>query len=99
MKHLDNIGTTLVNTVINRGIFQGIININFAVFNFTPTDDGVIDLDPTIACRLRMDRSCALQLRDTLDDLLKQIEKMEANPTPETKLESGTKPKKRVEVN
>lgn len=101
MKVSDNVGITFVNTVMNRGVFNGIINLNLGVFNFTPADDGSIDFDPVIAARLRMDEAAAAQIRDTLDDLLKQIARMRDTPQPaETPEEVVSKPsKKRVAVN
>lgn len=78
MKPADTIGCTFVNTVIGRGIFNHVINLSFGVFNFTPADDGKIDLDPVVACRLRMDKNCAVQLRDALNDLLTLVEEAEA---------------------
>ena len=78
MKSMDNVGVTFVNTVVNRGIFNGVINVSFAVLNFTPGDDNkTIEPDPVIAARLRMDKICARQLRDVLTDLLDMIEKAE----------------------
>lgn len=79
MKSNDTIGVTFVNTVIGRGILGGVVNLSFSVFNFTPSEDGkIVDLDPTIACRLRMDKTCAAQLRDVINELLATIEKAEA---------------------
>lgn len=79
MKPADTIGCTFVNTVIGRGIFNHVINLSFGVFNFTPSEaDGKIDLDPVVACRLRMDKACAVQLRNALNDLLTLVEEAEA---------------------
>ena len=78
MKVADQVGVTFVNTVVNRGIFNGVINLSFGVLNFTPSEDGqTIEPDPVIAARLRMDKICARQLRDVLSDLLDMIEKAE----------------------
>lgn len=101
MKVADNIGVTFVNTVVNRGIFNDIVNLNLGVFNFTPAEDNTIDFDPVINCRLRMDMACAEQLRNTLDTLLQQAAQMKASPQPEEKHEEvASKPsKKRVAVN
>lgn len=80
MKNQDNVSVTFVNTVVGRGILNGVINLSFGVFNFTPSEDGKeVDVDPTIACRLRMDKVCAIQLRDVMNDLLAVIEKSEAS--------------------
>lgn len=84
MKSNDEVGVTFVNTVIGRGVLNGVVNLSFSVFNFTPTEDGQVDLDPTIACRMRMDRICATQLRDVMNDLLAALDRAEheATPTP-----------------
>ena len=79
MKSVDEAGVVFVNTVVGRGILNGVINLSFSVFNFTPTDDGKVDVDPAIACRLRMDKICATQLRDVMNDLLAVIEKAETD--------------------
>ena len=79
MRVVDEVGVTFVNTVIGRGILNGVINLSFGVFNFTPTDDGKVDVDPAVACRLRMDKVCATQLRDVMNDLLAIIEKAEVD--------------------
>lgn len=80
MKSADTVGTTFINTVIGRGILNGVINLSFGVFNFTPDDNGRVDLDAVVACRLRMDKICATQLRDTLNDLLAAIAEAERTP-------------------
>lgn len=80
MKTQDEIGIVFANTVIGRGILNGVINLSFSAFNFTPTDDGKqVDLDPVVVSRLRMDRICATQLRDVMNELLASIEKAEAD--------------------
>lgn len=98
MKSNDQVGCTFVNAVVGRGILNGVINLSFSVFNFTPSDNGeVVDVDPTIACRLRMDKACATQLRDVMNNLLTLIEEQEAagkvidNETPKPE---GVMPKK-----
>lgn len=79
MNSSDEVGVTFVNTVVGRGILNGVINLSLSVFNFTPSANGEsVDLDPTIACRLRMDRVCAAQLRDVLTEFLSQIEQVES---------------------
>lgn len=78
MRSLDEVGVTFVNTVIGRGVLNGNVNLSFSVFNFTPSDDGkTVELDPVVAVRLRMDKVCATQLRDVMNELLATIEKAE----------------------
>ena len=80
MKSQDNVSVVFVNTVVGRGVLNGVINLSFSVFNFTPSDDGKeVEVDPAIACRLRMDKACATQLRDVMVDLIAQIEQAEQN--------------------
>lgn len=76
MKSNDAVGVTFVNSVVGRGILNNVVNLSFSTFNFTPTDE-VVDPDPVISCRLRMDKTCAYQLRQVLDDLIKLIEEKE----------------------
>jgi hypothetical protein len=79
MKILDTVGCTFVNTVIGRGSLNGVINLSFATFNWTPSDDGSrVDPDPAVSCRLRMDKMCAVQLRDVMNELIQSIEEAEA---------------------
>ena len=96
MKSMDQVGVTFVNTVVGRGILNGVVNLSFGVLQFTPSDDGkTVEPDPVIASRLRMDKMCARQLRDVLNDLLEMIDKAEHEavehmngadePHPETK--------------
>ena len=83
MKSEDAVGTIFVNTVVGRGSLNGVINVSFSTFNFTPNDEGQIDVDPVISCRLRMDKMCAAQLRDVMNELLATIEKAEQNIAPD----------------
>jgi hypothetical protein len=77
MKTKDDVGVEFVNAVVGRGTYNGVVNLSFSTFNFTPDDKGNVELDPVISVRLRMDRACAAQLRDVLNDLFASIEKME----------------------
>jgi hypothetical protein len=61
-----------VNQVVGSGHMNGVANITFAVAQFTPRGEGVVDPDPTINCRLRMDLFCVQQLRDACDVILEQ---------------------------
>ena len=74
MKATDTTGVTFINTVLGRGHLCGIANIQLGVFNFSNDQNGDVTLDPSVACRLRMDYNCARQLRDSLDSLLKDME-------------------------
>lgn len=78
MKSLDNVGVTFVNMVVGSGTLNGVVNLSFGVYQFTPSEDSAtVDTDVVIASRLRMDRMCALQLRDTLNNLFASVEKAE----------------------
>lgn len=94
MKSADNLGVIFVNTVVGRGILNGVINLSFGVFNFTPDENGQIDADPAINCRLRMDKICATQLRDSMSELLAAIEKAEQSSTVGVSSETETRPEK-----
>ena len=75
MKTTDDVGVTFVNTVIGRGILNGIINLSFGVLLFTPDEEGnKVDPDLVVATRLRMDEVCARQLHETLGELLQAID-------------------------
>lgn len=78
MKSQDNVEIIFANTVIGRGVLNNVVNLSLAAFNFTPSDDGTkVDADPVIVCKLRMDKVCAKQLRDVMNDLIKLIEESE----------------------
>jgi hypothetical protein len=74
MKATDNTGVTFINTVLGRGHLSGVINIQLGVFNFSNDEKGDVTLDPSVACRLRMDYNCARQLKESIDSLLKDME-------------------------
>lgn len=97
MKTQDNIGVVFVNTIVGRGTLNGVVNLSFGTFNFTPSDDGkVVDIDPVISCRLRMDKICLKQLRDVADELLSIVEKADSHMEPGAPIE-GLLPKQRPE--
>lgn len=82
MNVADDVGVTFVNVVVNRGILNGVINISFGTYNFTPEGDKV-NPDLVISSRLRMDLTCAQQLCNTLGSLLQAIEQeSSASPVP-----------------
>jgi hypothetical protein len=62
---------TFVNQTVGSGHLNGVVNLTFALAQFTPTDDGAIDTDMVIAARLRMDMLCATQLHELLGAILK----------------------------
>lgn len=62
-----------VNSVCGSGFLHHVVNLTFATAQFTPAPDGTIDPDLIVTARLRMDISCAQQLRDTLDRILQQL--------------------------
>lgn len=87
----DNIGVTFVNLLLGRGIFNGVVNLTFGVFNFTPdTESKEVPLDPTIAARLRMDLPCARYLYKSLGELLAGIDKsLSETPPPAAPTNEG----------
>lgn len=89
-KSQDPTGITFVNYVIGRGIVHNVINLTFGAYNFSPNDtDTTIELDPVIACRLRMDRSCFSQLRDACNQLWEQIQVEERNAALAAQMEAA----------
>lgn len=79
MKNQDDIGIVFVNSIAARGLFNNVANLSFSAYNFTPNDEGTVDPDPVIVCRLRMDKGCLEQLHRVSGDLLKLMEE----PIPE----------------
>lgn len=77
MKEMDKVGVTFVNALSARGIMNGIVNLSFETYNFTPTEEGTVEADPVVSCRLRMDKLCLYQTRQALNDLIDLIEKAE----------------------
>ena len=67
-----HVSPIFVNSVIGRGVFGGVANITFSTFQFTPRDDGTVDPDPVISCRLRLDLNCAHQLREACDWIISE---------------------------
>lgn len=61
-----------VNQLINSGHSNGVVNMTLAVAQFTPTEDGEIVQDLTVASRLRFDLFCATQIRDALTAIIEQ---------------------------
>lgn len=68
-----HVAPTFVNSVVGSGHLGGVANITFATFQFTPQNDGTVDSDPVISCRLRMDINCVRQLKDACDYLLAEM--------------------------
>ena len=61
-----------VNQLAGSGHLLGVANLTFATAQFTPRDDGTVDSDMVISCRLRMDLLGVQQLRDACDTILQQ---------------------------
>lgn len=80
MKSSDNVGITFANIVIGRGIADNIVNVTLGAYNFTPSDDGTrVDNDLAIVARLRLTKTCARQLADTLSKFMNEVEKAESS--------------------
>lgn len=60
--------------LVASGHLNGVVNLTFATPRFTPDAKGGIDNDFIVASRLRMDIVCAMQLRDQIDRIIKQVE-------------------------
>ena len=74
----NQVATTFVNTVMGRGIFNGVVNVQLGTLQFDAGEDGKINNDLVTTVRLRMDIQCATMLRDELNDLLAFVEKAKA---------------------
>jgi hypothetical protein len=85
MKTIDNSGVTFVNLVLGRGVLNSVVNVQFGTWLFGGKEDGSVDPEPTVSCRLRMDVACAESLRDALTELLQQIK----TPADSVAVESG----------
>jgi hypothetical protein len=99
MNKIDNAIPIFVNAVTGRGILNGVINLCFSTCFFTPQEDNSVELDPNITCRLRMDRNCAVQLRDTMNELINLIEKSERTLPEDAPLIEGVIPSKKAQSN
>lgn len=85
MKPADTVGVTFVNALIGRGILNNVVNLQFGTFLFTPDENSQqVEPDLAVSCRLRMDRSCAQQLYESLGELLASVATADA-PVPEPK--------------
>ena len=81
MASSDSVGVTFVNSVTGRGILNGVVNIQFGVYQFATTGDGKdikVSEEMSPACRLRMDIACARQAHEALGDLLVLVDKADA---------------------
>ena len=81
MKSTDNVGITFVNAVLGRGIINGVINVQLGVLEFGNTEDGKVSDQFSVACRLRMDVTCAESLRDHLTAVLALVEEAKTKAT------------------
>lgn len=79
---MDTVGVTLVNTVTNQGVADGVFNINFATALFTPVANDKIETELVISCRLRMGPQCLMQLKQSVDFLVDTYLKKTADMPP-----------------
>jgi hypothetical protein len=73
MKSNDNVGVTFINTVLGAGRLNGVVNVQLGTALFSLVDEGKIDNDVVVSCRLRMDIQCATLLRNTLDSVINNM--------------------------
>lgn len=79
----DRCPVVFVNAVAVTGFVNGVANVAFETFGYTPEIEGdktVVVADNYVSANLRMDLFCAQQLRDSLDSIIKQHTK----PAPDT---------------
>lgn len=93
MKDQNSVPVVFVNSVVGRGILNGVANLTFCTFNFTPTEEKV-DTDPVISARLRMDKVCLYQLQDVLSNLISSIEEAEKTTEAPPELEDSKQTKR-----
>lgn len=74
MKTIDQTGVTFVNQVLGRGVLNGVVNVQLGTWLFSGKEDGSVDPELAVSCRLRMDVVCAKALRDNLTELLLAVE-------------------------
>lgn len=78
----DRCPVTFVNAVAVTGFANGVVNVAFSTFGYTPQVEGdktVVAADVHVSANLRMDLFCAQQLRDHLDEIIQTHTK----PAPE----------------
>ena len=81
MRSIDQVGITFVNVLIGRGVMNGVVNLQFSTLLFSANEQGKIEADPAVSCRLRMDILCAKNLHQSLGELLASIENQPAEVT------------------
>lgn len=69
MKSTDEVGITFAHLVLGRGVLNAVVNVTLGSMHFSP-ENGKIENDPRVVCRLRMDIPCAMSLRDALTELI-----------------------------
>lgn len=74
-----------VNTLLGRGVLNGVVNLQFGVYQFDANKDGQIDPAPTTNLRMRMDLACARNLHESLGELLTAIDNAVNEPAPTEK--------------
>lgn len=84
IKNVDAVGVTFVNTVLGRGIFNNVVNLQLGTYLFSE-DEASQQITPDLVttCRLRMDRQCAEQLYASLGQLLAAVAQAEGENTPD----------------
>lgn len=68
-----NVPVTFVSNVVASGQLNGVINVAFGLYRFTPGVDGNVEPDLAIGARLRMDVQCAEQLYEALGSILQKL--------------------------
>lgn len=75
MKSTDSAGVTFVNVLLGSGTLNGVVNLQFGTYQFTPNEfEEKVDADLVVSCRLRMDFTCLKQLHENLTKLIEQAE-------------------------
>ena len=82
MNTMDKAGITFVNTVIGRGVLNGVVNLQLGAYLFTAEGEKV-EADPVVVARLRMDEPAARQMHEALGEVLGLIDAAKVTPAGE----------------
>lgn len=68
----DHVGIRYASVVLARGILNGVVNVTMGAYNFDPdvSNPKLVNREPVVVDRLRMDVQCAHQLYQALGEVL-----------------------------
>jgi len=86
-----NVQTVFVNELAGSGFLNGVVNLTFSTAQFTPIEN-VVALDRVVASRIRMDLTCAMELRNALDRIISESTAPTPKPMAAAAADAGSKP-------